>query len=511
MNLPSTLKIWCSMFPIRYFFLTLCTPCVLCSSISAEPARPNIILFLVDDMGWMDCTPYGSTYYETPQMERFAEQSLRFTQAYAMPLCSPTRACLLSGQSAARHGITAPAGHAPPRQSPRPPITASYLDPEQYTLAEALRDAGYRTGHFGKWHLGLTEPHWPEAQGFEVAFHSEPSAGPPGEYFSPYRVFPPGVEKPKLIEGRSTYTGTITDGPDGEYITDRLTDESICFIRDSKTAGKPFFLNLWHYAVHGPWGHKESYTESFAEKSDPSGRQGNPIMASMLKSVDESLGRLLDEIDQQGMTENTIVIFFSDNGGNIRSNTGEKLREMESRKLSPAFEELLADWKRWAGDQPPTNNAPLRDGKGGLYEGGSRVPLMIRWPDQVPAGTTTDAIVHAYDFYPTLLELLGLEKAEAQIFDGISFASVLQDPTTRLPERPIFITAQNGCSVRLGDWKLYRDYKQPAFELYNLADDLGETTDLIARDPEKANQLEVLLMDHFAATTGIPRALKARD
>jgi arylsulfatase A-like enzyme len=171
---------------------------------------------------------------------------------------------------------------------------------------------------------------------------------------------------------------------------------------------------------------------------------------------------------------------------------------------------MLADWKKWAGDQPPTNNAPLREGKGSLYEGGSRVPLMIRWPGKVPAGTTTEAIVHAYDLYPTLLDALELPKPAQQTMDGISFAPVLNDPAAELPERPIVIAAQNGCSIRLGDWKLYRDYKKPAFELYNLKDDLSESTDLIAQYPDKAKELETLLMDHFAATTGIPRVLKKR-
>jgi arylsulfatase A-like enzyme len=418
-------------------------------------------------------------------------------------LCSPTRASILTGQTAARHGITAPACHTPPRPHPtNPPITRNYLDPEQFTLAEALRDAGYRTGHFGKWHLGLVQEHWPEAQGFEIAFHAEPSAGPPS-YFSPYLVFPPGVDKPRIVDGYATSTGTITDGPPGEYITDRLTDEAIKFMRTNKD--RPFFLNLWHYAVHGPWGHKEEYTREFAKKKDPTGRQANPIMASMLKSVDESLGRILDELDRLGLTRNTVVIFSSDNGGNTRN--VEKAPE-ERAKLSRRFRELDEDWRKWAPNLPPTSNAPLRDGKGSLYEGGTRVPLMIRWPGQVPAGTTTDAVVHSYDYYPTLLEILGLPKPPQQTFDGISFASVLRDPAATLPQRPIFIAAQNGCSVRLGDWKLVRDYQKPAFELYNLKDDLGETTDLMARHPEKAKELEALLMEHFVATTGVPRQLK---
>jgi len=223
--------------------------------------------------------------------------------------------------------------------------------------------------------------------------------------------------------------------------------------------------------------------------------------------VDESLGRLLDELDRLELTRNTIVIFSSDNGGNTRN--VEKSPE-ERAKLSRRFRELDEDWRKWAPNLPPTSNAPLRDGKGSLYEGGTRVSLMIRWPGKVPAGTTTEAVVHSYDYYPTLLEILGLPKPRQQTFDGISFASVLRDPAAALPQRPIFIAAQNGCSVRLGDWKLYRDYKAYAFELYNLKDDLSETTDLAAKHPEKVKQLEALLMAHFVATTGIPRTLKPK-
>ena len=242
----------------------------------AAPARPNIIFFLVDDMGWMDCGAYGSQYYETPNMDRLAKQGMRFTQAYAQPLCSPTRASILTGQYSARHRITSATGHQPPQASDdglmpaaaRPnvpllmPESKNFLEPSQTTLAEALRDAGYRTAHIGKWHLGLTQPHWPERQGFEVAFHAEPSPGP-ASYFSPYGVAPEGAP------GARQHVGTITDGPAGEYITDRLTDEALAFIERSKA--QPFFLNLWQYGVHGPWGHKEAYTAQFAKKADPRG------------------------------------------------------------------------------------------------------------------------------------------------------------------------------------------------------------------------------------------------
>ena len=282
---------------------------VLCAStftiaLAAESSRPgkqpNVVLFLVDDMGWMDCGVYGSQYYETPNTDNFAKRAMRFTNAYAQPLCSPSRASILSGQYTSRHGITTASGHQPPQPAghvflkdsapPNVPMltpeSKNYLEPSQITLAETLKAAGYRTAHIGKWHIGLTSPYWPEQQGFDVAFHCHPDPGPPGEYFSPYGVTAEGNPTSKAR------VGTITDGPVGEYIVDRQADEAIKFIR-GRTNEQPFFLNLWCYGVHGPWGHKVEYTKYFAGKTDPAGRQGNPIMASMLKSVDDCFGRIL--------------------------------------------------------------------------------------------------------------------------------------------------------------------------------------------------------------------------
>ena len=370
------------------------------TSAHAAERKPNVILFLVDDMGWMDCGIYGSKYYETPNMDRFAKRAMRFTDAYAQPLCSPTRASLLTGKYSARHGITSatghqppqPAGHpflpdtAPPNQLMRTPESKNYLEPSEYTLAEALRDAGYRTGHFGKWHLGLTQPHWPEQQGFDVAFHCHPDPGPPGNYFSPYGVKPAGNP------GGKNKVGTITDGPAGEYIVDRLAEEAVKFVTENKD--RPFFLNLWNYGVHGPWGHKPEYTQAFMTKKDPRGVQGNPIMASMLKSVDECFGRLLDTLDRLGLAENTIIIFNSDNGGNTHSNVPDTAKTANAEKNKS---ESLADWRKWAGPQPPTINTPLRDGKGTLYEGGTRVPLMWSWAGHIQPGTVSDAVVGHID------------------------------------------------------------------------------------------------------------------
>lgn len=472
--------------------------------------KPNIIFFLVDDMGWMDCGAYGSHYYETPHIDRLAKQGMLFTQAYAQPLCSPTRASILTGQYSARHRITSATGHQPPQASddelmpkaarPNAPLlmpeSKNFLELSQFTLAEALRDAGYRTAHIGKWHLGLTQPHWPEKQGFEVAFHAEPSPGP-ASYFSPYGVVPEGVP------GGKQHVGTITDGPTGEYITDRLTDEAVKFIESSR--GRPFFLNLWQYGVHGPWGHKEAYTAAFAQKTDPRGAQGNPIMASMLKSVDESLGRILAKLDELKLADNTIIVFNSDNGGNVHSNTPDD----EKGKRRKADDTRLLDWRKWAGDRPPTSNAPLRNGKGRLYEGGIRVPLIVRWPGKVAAGATSDAVVGCIDMYPTLLELAGLPAPTAQKVDGVSFAPVLRG-TGALTREAYFTWFPHlvpGVAVRKGDWKLIRRFEprpseyEGLFELFNLKDDLGETKNLAAAMPDKVKELDALI-DAFVKETG---------
>lgn len=479
---------------------------------ASAAGQPNIVLFLVDDMGWMDSTPYGSRYYETPNMQRLAEQSMRFTDAYALPLCSPTRASILTGQYSARHRVTSASGHqpaAPANTSPYPDKapankrllyanSQNFLDLELTTLAEVLQQTGYRTGHIGKWHLGLSQTHWPDKHGFDVVFHAQPSPGPPS-YFSPY-----GVHKEGNPSGRH-HVGTITDGPVGEYITDRLTDEAIAFVEANKS--QPFFLNFWHYGVHGPWGHKEEYIAAFARKTDPRGMQRNPIMASMLKSVDESLGRLLDRLDELGLAENTLFIFYSDNGGNVHSRTHDDTKIANVKQGHPQFE-AIQDWRKWAGGEPPTNNAPLREGKGRIYEGGQRVPLMVRWPGQVKAGSTSDAIVGPIDMYPTILEAAGQKQPNGHVIDGESLLPILKEgrPLKREAYFTWFPHLIPAVSVRQGDWKLIRRFEpHPSYpdlhELYNLKEDLGETNNLARQMPEKAKQLDTLI-DQFVKETG---------
>jgi hypothetical protein len=306
--------------------------------------------------------------------------------------------------------------------------------------------------------------------------------------------------------------GTITDGPPGEYIMDRLADEAVKFIAADKD--KPFFLNLWSYGVHGPWGHKAEYTKLFANKKDPRGVQGNPIMASMLRSVDECFDRILGELDKLGITDNTIVVFNSDNGGNDHSNTGEGAKEdRKAAKKGDEDDRIGNDWKKWAGNQPPTINTPLRAGKGTLFEGGTRVPLMWRWPGHIKPGTVSDEIVGHIDLYPTLLDLLGMKRRETQKFDGISYASVLKQ--TAPLERKAFFNyfphgqspgKAGGVTARSGDWKLFRWFgalpgDEARYELYNLREDLSETKNLANAQPARVKELDAMI-DQFLLETG---------
>ncbi len=450
--------------------------------------KPNILFILADDLGWMDTAVYGSRYYETPNIARLAERGMRFTDAYAAnPLCSPTRASIMTGKWPARLGITTPAGHLPPqpdeplmpdRAAPNHkmicPRSRRFLPTEEYTIAEALRDTGYRTGFVGKWHLGLTETYWPERQGFEFSFHGAPDPGPPS-YFSPHRF----------------RTGTVTDGPKGEYITDRATAEAVGYIE--KHRDEPFFLCLWHWAVHAPFQAKEALVEAYRARTDPRGKQDCPVMAAMIRSLDQSVGGVLDALDRLALADDTIIVFFSDNGGNMY-NTVE--------------------------GTTPTNNAPLRSGKGSIYEGGVREPMIVVWPGVVRPGSQCGEVVSSVDFYPTLLAMAGASPKAGQTLDGVSLVRLLEggkglDREAVFCHFPHYIPATGNLpstSVRAGKWKLIRLYgegpdRADAYELYDLQADIGETTNLADAHPETVAKLSRLI-DGFLEETGaiIPQA-----
>ncbi|MBC2593463.1 sulfatase [Ruficoccus amylovorans] len=454
------------------------------SSSAAPQEKPNVIFILVDDMGWADSSVYGSTYYESPALERLAQSSVRFTDAYsASPLCSPARASLLSGQYPARHGMTTAWGHTALRDDPEYqekgvprtsryllPTSKRYLDPEQYTLAEAFQDAGYRTGFIGKWHMGLDEKFWPDKQGFEHSFHGAPDAGPPS-YFSPYRF----------------QRGNVTNGPDGEYITDRATDEAIAFMEEK--SDKPFFLCLWHWGVHGPWQGKEELIEYYKNRKDPTGRHQSPTMAAMLRSVDDSLADILDYLEESGQADNTIIVFTSDNGGkDDRSVPGESV--------------------------PITSNEPLRSGKGTVFQGGSRVPLLISWPGVIDDAQVSTEPVTGVDMYPTLLEMCNIGLPEQQTLDGVSLAPLLQGGG--IDREAIYCyfpenfgeRSPAGAWVRMGDWVLVEVFYQTdlwpeQYELYNLAEDSGEYHNLAVEEPERVRKMAAMLREHYMSPPGV--------
>jgi arylsulfatase A-like enzyme len=468
------------------------------STFQNPPRRPNIVFILADDLGWRDTGVYGSRFCETPHIDRLAAGGMRFTRAYAAPLCSPTRASVLTGLHTARHGITGAVGHveketlepslrtkAQPGRKFLEPESATRLRLEHVTLAEALRGAGYATGHFGKWHLGRA-PYGAAAQGFDTVVPAGYWApGPPGAYLAPWRFPKPGEALP---------------GKPGDHIEDRLATEAIAFMRANRD--RPFFLNYWAFSVHGPWGGKPELIEKYRARVRPDDPQKCPTYGAMVQSLDENVGRLAGALGELGIADRTIVVFVSDNGGNMYSEVG---------------------------GVPPTSNAPLRAGKATVYEGGTRVPCIVAGPGVARPGTVSDAFVSVEDFFPTLLELAGVPAPAKQTLDGMSFAPVLRGgPGAREAVYTFFPhdTEKAGglpaTAVRAGDWKLIRfhcggDALRPGsldpsrdksgqggadrHELYNLKDDIGEARDLAAAEPERVAELGRRI-DRFLKDTG---------
>ena len=476
----------------RITILILTTASVVLSTgrknigICAESTRvPNIILILVDDLGYSDVGYSGSSFYETPNIDKLAAQGMVFTDGYApAPLCSATRAGIMSGQYPARVHITGaftyggkpnagPDAKPIPNPSPRAPKAGPpwqkvlaggqvpYLPLEVYTLAEMLRDAGYATAHVGKWHLGET-PYYPEHQGFDLNFGGY-REGWTRSHFYPYHVH------------------NITEGTDGQYMADRLTDEAVAFLKQNKD--RPFYLQLWHYAVHTPIQSKDEYTAKYEQKVVPNAPHRNPAYAGMIQSTDESVGRIIAALDELGLAQNTVVVFTSDNGGLL----------------------MLPN-----SDEHVTSNAPLRGGKAMLWEGGIREPFIVRWPAVVKPGSTCDVPVTSVDLYPTFAKLAGAKTKPDQPVDGQSIVPLLKQ-TSGFNRKAVFwhfphyIPAFRGynvtpaSAVRAGDYKLIKSF-DTGLELYNLEQDLGETKNLAQEMPEVAAELEKLIDDWLLET-----------
>jgi arylsulfatase A-like enzyme len=437
----------------------LCAVAAPASAESSRKDRPNVVLIVVDDLGWADLHCYGSTFHRTPHLDRLAQGGRRFTQAYAAcPVCSPTRAALMTGKHPARLQLTdwLPGRPDMPTQRLLRAELRQQLPLEEVTIAEVLHEAGYATAQIGKWHLG-GEGFEPTRQGFDLNVAGD-ERGSPAAYFSPF------------VRGGRVMPG-LADAPPGEYLTDRLTDEALKFI-DSRYSG-PFFLYLPHYAVHIPLAAKADLQAGYpAWDGTPHGRQENPTYAAMLESVDQSVGRILDKLREHEIEDRTIVIFTSDNGG-------------------------LAT--REGPHTPATNNSPLREGKGWLYEGGLRVPLIVSRPGHVAAGVE-DAPVWSGDVPVTALSFCGLKFP--QPVDGDDLSPLLTD-SKRLAPRPLYWHyphyanqgSRPGGAVRDGDWKLIEFYDTDRRELFNVAREAGEATNLAGEQPEQLARLAALLAD----------------
>ncbi|MGD9722993.1 MAG: sulfatase [Pirellulales bacterium] len=430
---------------------------------SVQSAAPlNVVLILADDLGWADLGCYGADLHETPHLDRLAREGIRFTNAYAASICSPTRAALLTGKHYARLHMTIwREGSLRDDRDHllKPPATVSNLPLSETTIAERLHLAGYQTALVGKWHLGDAD-HYPETQGFDVNIGGT-HWGAPNTYFYPYK----GVRR---AGGEFRYVPGLDGGREGEYLTDRFTDEAIRFI--DRAAERPFFLYLAQHAVHTPIQAKGELVERYHNKLAPELHHKNAAYAAMVHSLDESVGRVLKRLEQDGLAERTVVIFLSDNGGYVNP-----------------YDDLQV-----------TDNRPLRSGKGSLYEGGVRVPLLIRWPGVTQPGGVCDEPVCVMDLFATIAEAAGgpLEAEEARSLDGLSLMPLLKEPTAQLPRDALYFhyphyyaTTSPAGAVRQRDWKLIEYFEDGRLELYNLRDDLGESNNLAAKQPELTRQL----------------------
>ena len=450
-----------------------------------EADKPNVIVFFIDDLGYMDLGCNGSQFYETPKIDLLASRGVKFTNFYsANPVCSPTRAALMTGKAPHRLGIT---------QWINQPSDI-HLPLDEFTIGEAMAGAGYKTGYIGKWHLGEKDNQQPREQGFGWT-RGVNRAGATGSYFFPYK-------RKQKKRGKNYWdVPDFADGKKGNYLTDTLTDSAISFISENKN--DPFFLCFAHYAVHTPIQAPEKLIDKYKQKlaKQPShdgpkffkernegksrARQDSPVYAAMNENLDTNVGRVIDHLEKLKLTKNTIVIFTSDNGG-------------------------LSTTKRIG----PTSCKPLRAGKGWTYEGGIRVPTIVVWPGKIKPGVS-DSLGITMDFYPTILELAGLNQKPKQHLDGKSLVSAVSGkPSGDLDGRFLAWTyphhhgSQHSPSnaIRLGDWKLIQktDAKtkpEDQYELYNLADDIGESKDLAKSKPERTQKLAAQLKQWLDATS----------
>lgn len=434
--------------------------------------KTNVVFILIDDMGWKDLTVYGSEFYETPNIDKLAKEGMLFTNAYAAsPLCSPARASIMSGKYPARVGVTHYIGGNDCGKLANVEYVHQ-LSLQEKSLASTLKENGYQTWHVGKWHLGERD-YYPDKHGFDVNIGGCHRGQPANGYFSPYNI------------------ENLENGPEGEYLTDRLTEESIKLI-ENRNSNEPFFLNLCYYTVHIPIQAKEETIKKYKNKRVAMGLndveefkvgdhfpcdhkkensikrrviQSDPVYAAMIEHLDENIGKLMSTLKEQGLEEDTMVIFTSDNGGLATS------------------------------EGSPTCNYPLSEGKGWMYEGGVREPLIVRWPEVVKANTVTDKYITSPDFYPTILEALSLPLNEEQHIDGKSFMQVLKEED--FERGPIFwhfphYGNQGGTPatwMRDGKYKLIESYEYDRLELYDLESDIHEINDIAKENKDIVDKM----------------------
>ena len=424
----------------------------------AADERPNIVFILADDLGWTDLGVQGSKYYETPNIDRLASQGMRLQSYHNCQNCAPTRAALMSGQYAPRTGVYTVGGidRFDWRSRPlRPVDNVTDLPLDKITVAQALKRAGYATGMFGKWHLGQHDEYHPAQRGFDEAIVSN------GKHFD-------FTTQPK------------TDYPKGQYLADFLTDKAVDFIARHKD--EPFFLYLPHFAVHSPYHARQDLVEKFQPKPPVDGHR-DPVYAAMIASVDQSVGRVMATLEQLELAEKTVLIFSSDNGG-VGGYTREGIRARDV-----------------------TDNRPLRCGKGSLYEGGTRVPFIVRWPGVTQPGAICEVPTIHVDLYPTFLEIAGAAAPANYVLDGASLVPLFRDASGSLGREAIYrhfpgYLGSGGNTwrttpvslVQVGPWKLMEFLEDNHLELYNLADDLGESKNLAEQMPEKAEELHARLV-----------------
>ena len=437
------------------------------ATMAAAGEQPNILLILTDDLGWNDLHCQGNPVLRTPHIDRLAEQGVRFTSAYAAaPVCSPTRAAILTGLAPARLHITQHGADGkqfwPPDRLVQPPTTLHELPHETTTLAERLHAQGYATGFFGKWHLGSDKKYWPTEHGFDVNLGGCGFGGPP-TYFDPYRI-------PSLPPRKT-----------GEYLTDRLADETIAFIQ--REQAKSMFICLWTYNPHYPFEAPADLIPHYEGKEGKGLK--NPIYGGQIEATDRAIGRVLAELDRLNLTDDTLVIFTSDNGG-------------------------------WMG---ATDNRPLRAGKGYLYEGGLRVPLIARWPGVTQAGTLNATPVVSMDLTATILHAAGVSLAEGEILDGESLHPLFTGGKLQrealyfhYPHFAFHRDNRPGSAIRWGEHKLILRYDDDSVELFNLVDDPSEQHDLAATQPELAAKLKAHLIQWLTSTkAGLPTKRETVD